>query len=39
MDINTGEVLALVSLPDFNPNQENKNFTQGPAEQDDERRL
>ncbi len=27
LDINTGEVLALVSLPDFNPNQEKKNFT------------
>ena len=27
MDINTGEVLSLVSLPDFNPNQEKKNFT------------
>lgn len=27
MDINTGEVLSLVSLPDFNPNQENKNFS------------
>jgi cell division protein FtsI (penicillin-binding protein 3) len=27
MDITTGEVLSLVSLPDFNPNQENKNFT------------
>jgi cell division protein FtsI (penicillin-binding protein 3) len=27
MDIDTGEVLSLVSLPDFNPNQEKKNFT------------
>ncbi|MCA3555583.1 penicillin-binding protein 2 [Aestuariivirga sp.] len=27
MDIGTGEVLAMVSLPDFNPNQENKNFS------------
>ena len=27
MDINTGEVLSLVSLPDFNPNQEKKAFT------------
>lgn len=27
LDITTGEVLALVSLPDFNPNQEKKNFT------------
>lgn len=27
MDINTGEVLSLVSLPDFNPNQEKKNFS------------
>lgn len=27
MDITTGEVLSLVSLPDFNPNQENKSFT------------
>ena len=27
MDIDTGEVLSLVSLPDFNPNQENKNFS------------
>ncbi len=27
LDIETGEVLALVSLPDFNPNAEEKNFT------------
>jgi cell division protein FtsI (penicillin-binding protein 3) len=27
MNINTGEVLSMVSLPDFNPNQENKNFS------------
>ncbi len=27
MDIETGEVLSLVSLPDFNPNQEKKNFS------------
>ncbi|MFO1123330.1 MAG: penicillin-binding protein 2 [Hyphomicrobiales bacterium] len=27
MDITTGEVIGLVSLPDFNPNQENKNFS------------
>ena len=27
LDITTGEVLALVSLPDFNPNQEKKNFS------------
>ena len=27
LDINSGEVIALVSLPDFNPNQEKKNFT------------
>ena len=27
MDITTGEVLSLVSLPDFNPNQEKKSFT------------
>ena len=27
MNINTGEVLGLVSLPDFNPNQEKKNFS------------
>ena len=27
LDITTGEVISLVSLPDFNPNQEKKNFT------------
>lgn len=27
MDIATGEVIALASLPDFNPNQEDKNFS------------
>ncbi len=27
MNVKTGEVLSLVSLPDFNPNQEKKNFT------------
>jgi cell division protein FtsI (penicillin-binding protein 3) len=27
LDINTGEVIAMVSLPDFNPNQEKKTFT------------
>lgn len=27
MNIKTGEILSLVSLPDFNPNQENKNFS------------
>ena len=27
LDVTTGEVIALVSLPDFNPNQENKNFS------------
>ncbi|MGE3874284.1 MAG: peptidoglycan D,D-transpeptidase FtsI family protein [Parvibaculaceae bacterium] len=27
LDVKSGEVLGLVSLPDFNPNQENKNFT------------
>jgi cell division protein FtsI (penicillin-binding protein 3) len=27
LDITTGEVISLVSLPDFNPNQEKKNFS------------
>jgi cell division protein FtsI (penicillin-binding protein 3) len=27
LDIHTGEVIALTSLPDFNPNQEDKNFS------------
>ncbi len=27
MNIRTGEILSMVSLPDFNPNQEKKNFT------------
>src|SRR5690242_7977067 len=27
LDVHSGEVLGLVSLPDFNPNQDNKNFT------------
>ena len=27
MDITTGEVIALASLPDFNPNDEKKNFS------------
>lgn len=27
LDANSGETLGLVSLPDFNPNQEQKNFT------------
>ena len=27
LDIRTGEVVALTSLPDFNPNQEDKNFS------------
>ena len=27
LDIHTGEVIAMASLPDFNPNQEDKNFT------------
>jgi cell division protein FtsI (penicillin-binding protein 3) len=27
LDITTGEVISLVSLPDFNPNQEKKSFT------------
>jgi cell division protein FtsI (penicillin-binding protein 3) len=28
MDIHSGEIIALVSLPDFNPNAESKNFGQ-----------
>lgn len=28
LDITTGEVISMVSLPDFNPNQEKKNFAQ-----------
>jgi cell division protein FtsI (penicillin-binding protein 3) len=28
LDITTGEVISMVSLPDFNPNQEKKNFGQ-----------
>ena len=31
LDITTGEIIALVSLPDFNPNQEDKNFTKEQA--------
>ncbi len=31
LDINSGEVISLVSLPDFNPNQEKKNFTKEQA--------
>ena len=27
MNVKTGEILSLVSLPDFNPNQEKKSFT------------
>lgn len=27
MDIHTGEIIAMVSLPDFNPNSERKNLT------------
>lgn len=27
LDVNTGEVIALASLPDFNPNAEEKNFS------------
>jgi cell division protein FtsI (penicillin-binding protein 3) len=30
MDVNTGEVVALVSLPDFDPNDETKQFTGDP---------
>ncbi len=31
LDIKTGEIVALVSLPDFNPNQEDKKFTKQQA--------
>ena len=31
IDITTGEIIALVSLPDFNPNQEDKNFSKEQA--------
>ena len=31
IDITTGEILALVSLPDFNPNQEDKKFSKQQA--------
>lgn len=31
LDIKTGEIIALVSLPDFNPNQEDKKFTKQQA--------
>jgi len=31
LDITTGEVIALASLPDFNPNDENKNFSKDQA--------
>ena len=31
LDITTGEIIALVSLPDFNPNQEDKNFSKEQA--------
>jgi cell division protein FtsI (penicillin-binding protein 3) len=31
LDIKTGEIIALVSLPDFNPNQEDKKFTKDQA--------
>jgi cell division protein FtsI (penicillin-binding protein 3) len=31
LDITTGEIVALCSLPDFNPNQEEKNFTKQQA--------
>jgi cell division protein FtsI (penicillin-binding protein 3) len=31
MDIETGEVIAMVSLPDFNPNAEDKNFSKDQA--------
>ncbi len=32
MDIETGEIIALASLPDFNPNAESKIIQQRPAE-------
>ena len=31
IDITTGEIMALVSLPDFNPNQEDKKFSKQQA--------
>jgi cell division protein FtsI (penicillin-binding protein 3) len=31
LDITTGEIVALCSLPDFNPNQEEKNFSKQQA--------
>lgn len=31
IDITTGEIIALVSLPDFNPNQEDKKFSKEQA--------
>ena len=31
LDITTGEIVALVSLPDFNPNQEDKKFSKQQA--------
>ena len=31
LDITTGEIIALVSLPDFNPNQEDKKFSKQQA--------
>jgi cell division protein FtsI (penicillin-binding protein 3) len=31
LDIKTGEIISLVSLPDFNPNQEDKKFTKQQA--------
>ena len=31
LDITTGEIVALCSLPDFNPNQEDKNFSKQQA--------
>ncbi len=31
LDITTGEIIALVSLPDFNPHQEDKNFSKRQA--------